>query len=138
MNIQTNTAAQYINPADMVDSTRNGYSQAVIAPAGKRMAYISGQTANYHDGAITPDFDAQVLEAYANLAKVLDAMDARPDQVVKLTTYVVDHDPSKFPILVKAVVDMFGDARPAQSLVPVPCLAVPGLKFEVEAVVAID
>ena len=58
-----------------------------------------------------PDFAAQVRQAYANLRTALDDVDARPGQVVKLTIHVVDHDPSKLGVLIRAIVDTFGAAK---------------------------
>jgi enamine deaminase RidA (YjgF/YER057c/UK114 family) len=77
-------------------------------------------------------------QAYANLAAVLDALGARLDQAVKLTVYVVDHDMSKLGVLTENVTRMFGDTLPAQTLVPVPKLAIDPMLFEVEAVVLLD
>ncbi len=75
----------------------------------------------------------QVAQAYASLAAVLEALGAGPEQVVKLVVYVVDHDMDKLGVLTEAVIRMFGDRLPAQTLVPVPKLAVDGMLFEVEA-----
>ncbi|MGO4831558.1 RidA family protein, partial [Rhizobiaceae sp. 2RAB30] len=79
-----------------------------------------------------------VRQAYANLRTALDALGARPDQVAKLTIFVVDHDMSKLGVLTKTVKEMFGEALPAQTLVPVPKLAIDPMLFEVEAVVVLD
>ena len=84
------------------------------------------------------DFAVQVKEAYANLRVALAAAGARADQVVKLTVYVVGHDESKFAVLTPAVMEMFGAALPAQTLVPVERLAVRAMLFEVEAVAVIE
>ena len=67
-----------------------------------------------------------------------DALGARRDQVAKLTIFVVDHDMSKLEVLTSSVKAMFGTTLPAQTLVPVPKLAVDGMLFEVEAVAVID
>ena len=61
-----------------------------------------------------------------------------PTRVAKLTVIVVDHDMSKLEVLTRNVVAMFGDTLPAQTLVPVPRLAVDPMLFEVEAVVILD
>lgn len=127
-----------VNPSHLHDPTPNGYSTAVIVPREGRLAYVSGQGGQDHTGALSPDFGAQVEQAYANLAAVLDALGARPDQVVKLTVFVVDHDMSKLGVLTENVTRMFGDALPAQTLVPVPMLAIDPMLFEVEAVVLLD
>lgn len=133
-----NTLPRIVNPAPLPDPSPNGYSTAVIAPASARLAFISGQGGQDHSGALSPDFAAQVRQAYANLGVVLDGLGAGPERVVKLTTYVVDHDPSKLGPLTEAVIALFGDRLPAQTLVGVSALAIPPMLFEVEAVVALD
>jgi enamine deaminase RidA (YjgF/YER057c/UK114 family) len=127
-----------VNPPNLGDPSANGYSTAVIVPANARVAYISGQGGQDSTGALSPDFAVQVKQAYANLRTALDALGAKPDQVAKLTTYVVDHDMSKLGVLTRNVVEMFGEALPAQTLVPVPRLAVDPMLFEVEAIVILD
>jgi enamine deaminase RidA (YjgF/YER057c/UK114 family) len=144
MGVSTGTAAEngtrltIVNPPNLGDPTPNGYSTAVIAPAGAKVAYISGQGGFDATGSLSPDFTVQVKQAYANLAAALGGIGARPDQVAKLTVYVVDHDMSKLGVLTESVKGMFGETLPAQTLVPVPRLAVDPMLFEVEAVVVLD
>lgn len=127
-----------VNPDHLHDPTPNGYSTAVIAPCSGRVAYISGQGGQDATGALSPDFATQVAQAYENLAAVIAALGASPDRVMKLTVYVVDHDMSKLGVLTENVMRHFGGALPAQTLVPVPKLAIDPMLFEVEAVVALD
>jgi enamine deaminase RidA (YjgF/YER057c/UK114 family) len=127
-----------VNPPNLYDPSPNGYSTAVIVPSGARVAYISGQGGQDATGALSPDFAVQVKQAYANLRTALDALGARPDQVAKLTVFVVDHDMSKLGVLTENVKEMFGEALPAQTLIPVPKLAIDPMLFEVEAVVVLD
>lgn len=127
-----------VNPRNLYDPSPNGYSVAVLTPPGASMAFISGQGGQDSTGALSPDFAVQVEQAYANLGIALDALGARPDQVAKLTVFVVDHDVSKLGVLTTHVQKMFGEALPAQTLVPVPKLAIDPMLFEVEAVVILE
>lgn len=127
-----------VNPRNLYDPSPNGYSTAVIVPREGRVAYISGQGGQDGTGALSPDFAVQVKQAYANLRAALDGLGAKPDQVAKLTVFVVDHDMSKLGVLTQNVKEMFGETLPAQTLIPVPGLAVEGMLFEVEAVVVLD
>lgn len=127
-----------VNPPHLHDPTPNGYSTAVVTPAAGRLAFVSGQGGQDQTGNLSPEFGNQVEQAYANLAAVLDALGALPKQVVKLTVFVVDHDMSKLGVLTENVKRMFGDTLPAQTLVPVPKLAIDPMLFEVEAVVLLD
>ncbi|MBN9986949.1 RidA family protein [Rhizobium laguerreae] len=127
-----------VNPKNLYDPSPNGYSTAVIVPRQGRLAYISGQGGQDSTGALSPDFAVQVKQAYANLRTALDALGAKPDQVAKLTVFVVDHDMSKLEVLTGNVKDMFGEALPAQTLIPVPKLAIDPMLFEVEAVVILE
>lgn len=134
----TAQALTIVNPPNLGDPTPNGYSTAVITPPNARLAYISGQGGQDHTGVLSPDFAAQVRQAYANLGAALEGIGARPDQVAKLTVFVVDHDMSKLEVLTRNVVEMFGTTLPAQTLVPVPKLAIDPMLFEVEAVVVLE
>ena len=127
-----------VNPPGLYDPAPNGYSHAVVAQGGSRTAYIAGQGGEDQAGALSPQFADQVRQAYANLRMVLDAVGARPNQVTKITTYVVNYDPSMLDVMTRNVKDMFGDALPAQSLVPVPRLALDGMLFEVDAIASLD
>ena len=127
-----------VNPQGLYDPAPNGYSHAVIASGGSRIAYIAGQGGEDRTGKLAPDFAAQVEQAYANLRTALEGVGAKPNQVTKLTTYVVDHDMSKLGVLTENVKKVFGDTMPAQTLVPVPRLAVDGMLFEVDAVAILD
>jgi len=141
MGISTAATAQeltIVNPPNLGDPSPNGYSTAVIVPANARVAYISGQGGQDRTGGLSPDFAAQVQQAYANLAAALEGIGAKPDQVAKLTVYVVDHDMSKLGVLTQNVTAMFGDRLPAQTLVPVPKLAIDPMLFEVEAIVVLE
>ena len=143
MTIPTATTANerkltIVNPQNLNDPSPNGYSTAVITPGGARVAYISGQGGQDSTGDLSPDFAVQVKQAYANLRSALEGIGARPDQVAKLTVFVVDHDMSKLEVLTRNVKDMFGEALPAQTLVPVPKLAIDPMLFEVEAVVVLE
>lgn len=134
----TGATPTFFNPAHLHDPTPNGYSTAVITPGAGRLAFISGQGGQDRTGSLSPDFGEQVAQAYANLGAVLDAMGARPEQVVKLTVFVVDHDMSKLGVLTENVTRMFGATLPAQTLTPVPKLAIDPMLFEVDAVVALN
>lgn len=127
-----------VNPTDLHDPTPFGYSTAVIAPAGARTAYISGQGGQDDRGSLSPDFATQVEQAYANLGRALAGIGASPSHVAKLTIFVVDHDMAKLEVLTQAVTIMFGRTLPAQTLVPVPRLAIDAMLFEVEAIVVLN
>jgi enamine deaminase RidA (YjgF/YER057c/UK114 family) len=137
MTLQHSATPSIVNPEALHDPTPNGYSAVVVAPAGARLAFVSGQGGQDATGALDPDFGAQVRQAYANLAAALEALGAGAEHVVKLTVFVVDHDMRKLGPLTEAVTAMFGETLPAQTLVPVPKLAIDPMLFEVEAVVAL-
>ncbi|MEO3428073.1 RidA family protein [Pelagibius sp. CAU 1746] len=135
---ETKATTAIVNPAGLYDPAPNGYSHAVVATGGSRIAYIAGQGGEDANGKLSPQFSDQVEQAYANLRSALDAVGAKPGQVTKITTYVVDYDQSKLGAMTEAVKQTFGDALPAQTLVPVPRLALDGMLFEVDAVAVLD
>ena len=127
-----------VNPDGLYDPKPNGYSHAVIAKGGNSIAYIAGQGGEDQEGNLSPDFAKQVEQAFKNLLIVLDAINAKPNQVTKINTYVVNYDQSMLDVMAQYVRETFGETLPAQTLVPVPKLALDGMLFEVDAVAIID
>ena len=147
MNITTTTNAMgqnsnveltIVNPPELYDPVPSGYSHTVVAKGGARIAYIAGQGGEDQTGALVPKFADQVKQAYANLRVALDAVGATSSQVTKITTYVVDYDQSMLKVMTQYVKEMFGHSLPAQTLVPVPRLALDGMLFEVDAIAILD
>lgn len=126
-----------VNPDSLYDPAPNGYSHAIIASGVSRLAFIAGQGGERADGSLPPDLTGQIEQAYRNLAAAISAVGATPRQVTRLTTYVADYDQDALGPMTRALVALFGDHLPAQTLVPVPRLALDGMLFEVDAVVAL-
>lgn len=135
---ETKVRLTIVNPDGLYDPAPNGYSHAVVASGGRRIVMIAGQGGEDASGRLSPRFADQVRQAYANLRRVLDAVGARPAQVAKLTTYVAGYEQTMLPVMTAQVKEMFGASLPAQTLVPVPRLALDGMLFEVDALVILD
>jgi enamine deaminase RidA (YjgF/YER057c/UK114 family) len=124
---------QLINPADLpIPST---YTQVVVAPGGK-LVFIAGQEPEDTDGNLTGpgDLSAQARQVFTNLGHALSAAGARPDQVAKITIYVVGHRPKFLPVIEQARLTLFGGHKPADTIVGVASLSQPGYLIEVDAI----
>jgi len=78
------------------------------------------------------DVVAQVRQVFANLGAVLAAAGATFADVVKVTVYLTDIGDRARINPVRQ--EIFGDSRPASTLVEVSALVVPGAKVEIDAV----
>lgn len=78
------------------------------------------------------DVVAQARQVFANVGSILEAGGATFADVVKVTVYVTDIADRVRINPVRQ--ELFGEARPASTLVEVSALAIPGAKLEVEAV----
>ena len=58
----------------------------------------------------------------------------RPDQVAKITIYVVDCRSGYLPVIEQARLELFGDHKPADTLIGVARLARPEFFIEVDAI----
>ncbi|HEU5271698.1 MAG TPA: RidA family protein [Jatrophihabitans sp.] len=128
---------QLINPDDLpVPST---YTHVVVA-TGTRMVFIAGQEPeDVHGNLVGPgDLAAQARQVYANLGRALTAAGARPDQITKITIYVVHHRPEHLPVIERARQHLFGEHKPADTVVGVETLAGPGYLIEVDAIAVTD
>ncbi|MEO1400782.1 MAG: RidA family protein [Cyanobacteria bacterium J06635_1] len=129
--------SQFINPIGLCDPAPNGYTHVVIAPEAGTTVYIAGQDGQDEHGNLDDDFATQMKQAFDNLRIALAAAGAQSKHVVKINTFIVDHDESKLAQLASEVWAMWGEQTPAQTLVPVPRLALDRMLFEVDAVAVI-
>jgi 2-iminobutanoate/2-iminopropanoate deaminase len=110
------------------------YTDAVVAGD---LLFVSGLVGVDRHGALVggEDVVAQARQVFANMRAVLDEAGCGFEDVVKVTVYLtaIDDRPKINPVRQ----EVFGDARPASTLVEVSRLAVPGAKVEIEAVALI-
>ncbi|MBC9714387.1 RidA family protein [Streptomyces sp. TRM66268-LWL] len=122
-----------LNPSALHDPTGYGYTHIAAAPG--RQVFIAGQYASDETGAVvSDDFGAQVGRSIANLRTALEAAGLGFEDVVRIGTYIVDHDQDKLQVLLEHLRATWGERLPAQTLVGVAALALPEMLFEIDAV----
>ena len=128
---------ELINPDDL--PTPPTYTHVIVA-TGNKIVFIAGQEPeNAHGNLVSPgDLAAQASQVFANLGRALAACDTRPRQVAKITIYVVHHRPEYLPVIEEARQALFGDHKPADTVVGVDTLARPQYLIEVNAIAVID
>jgi 2-iminobutanoate/2-iminopropanoate deaminase len=110
------------------------YTDAVRAG---NLLFVSGCVPVGPDGRLVEgDVVAQARQVFANIGTVLDAAGASFANVVKVTVYLTDVD--ERPLVNTVRREVFGDTRPASTLVEVSRLAIPGARIEVEAVALLE
>ena len=78
------------------------------------------------------DVVAQARQVFANMHEVLAAAGCTFADVVKVTVFLTDV--ADRPLVNPVRQEVFGDTRPASTLVEVSGLVIPGAKIEVEAI----
>jgi enamine deaminase RidA (YjgF/YER057c/UK114 family) len=128
---------ELINPEEL--PTPASYTQ-VVAATGGRLVFVAGQVADDARGNLVGpgDLAVQARQVFANIGRSLAAAGAGPEQVTKITIYVVHHRPEYLPDISEARMAVFGDHKPADTLVGVETLAEPGYLIEVEAIAVVD
>ena len=98
------------------------------------LLFVSGQAAISPEGELVGigDFDAQAEQTFRNLERVLEAGGAGLDRVVKVTIFLTDM--TNFPKIVELRGRWFTPPYPADTIVEVSSLALPGLEIEIEAI----
>jgi 2-iminobutanoate/2-iminopropanoate deaminase len=108
------------------------YAQAT---AWRDLVFASGQLGVRSDGQhmVGESFEVQARQALSNLLAVLAAAECGPEQVLRVTAYIVGVE--NWPAFNRVYAELMGDARPARTVVPVPGLH-HGYLLEVDAVAA--
>lgn len=68
--------------------TEGEYPQAVEVTGATRWLYLSGQVPVAPDGSLSPDFEGQCRQVWANIETQLRAADMTLDNLVKVTTFL--------------------------------------------------
>ncbi|MGR4863977.1 RidA family protein [Caulobacter sp. LARHSG274] len=128
------TAVVRDNPPGLFTSPR--FTNVVEVPAGTRLVFVSGLTAQGPDGAAPKEPQAQADAVFGNLRTALAARGLTPADVIQVRAFLVDIA-TTLPAYRKAYGDFIGKAPPpASTAVGVAGLVRPDLLLEVELVAA--
>jgi 2-iminobutanoate/2-iminopropanoate deaminase len=111
------------------------YTDAVAANG---MLFVSGCVPVDGDGRLIggDDVVAQARQVFVNIGTVLSAAGAEFADVVKVTVFLTDIDDR--PLVNGVRQEVFGEIRPASTLIEVSRLAVPGARLEIDAVACVS
>ena len=106
-----------------------GYSRAVVAG---NTVYVSGTCGVEADGSVAPDMYGQARRALQIINDALAQAGAGMKDVVRTRIFVTDA--SQFDAIAKAHGEIFGEIRPATTIVEVVRLVDAAFLVEIEAV----
>lgn len=124
------------NPETLFDPTPFAFAHATSTSDHGRYVFISGQSGGQDlKHSLSKDFRTQVQFALLNLETVLKAYDLKPDDVLKITVLIVDHNQEKLAIWTEEMHKVWKNSKfPASTLIPVPRLALDDMLVEVDAI----
>jgi enamine deaminase RidA (YjgF/YER057c/UK114 family) len=132
------------DPLEIVDppelGTPRGYANGVLVPAGRRLLFVAGQIGwTAEQRLVGEGFAAQFAQALANVLAVVRAAGGAPEDVARLTVYVLDKQEYAAcrGELGRCWREQLGRHYPAMALVEVRGLLEPGAKVEIEATAAV-
>jgi len=128
---------ELINPEGL--PTPETYTHVVVG-TGARLAFIAGQEPEDERGEVVGagDLALQARTVFANLGQALAAAGSETEQVARITIFVVHYRREHLPVIDEARAALFGDHKPADTLVGVEALSKPEFLIEVEAVAVLD
>ena len=117
-----------------VDGQPEPISHYTDAVQAGELLFVSGVVPVDAEGRLVggDDVVAQTRAVFENMRAILAAAGCTFSDVVKVTVFLTDIDDR--PLINPVREEVFGDARPASTLVEVSALAIPGARIEVEAV----
>lgn len=123
-----------INPAEL--GAPKGFSHGILAPAGGRLLFVAGQIGWDHEQRlVAPEFVPQFERALHNVVAVVREAGGEPQQIGRLTIYVVDKAEYNASLreLGRVYRAVMGRHYPAMALVQVADLLEAGARVEIEA-----
>ncbi len=120
-----------------VDGLAEPISHFTDAVRAGDLLFVSGVVAVDGDGRLVggDDVVAQTRQVFENIRTVLSAAGCGFEDVVKVTVFLTDVGDR--PLINPVRQEVFGNTRPASTLVEVPRLAVEGARVEIECVAVI-
>ncbi|MBI4766987.1 MAG: RidA family protein [Deltaproteobacteria bacterium] len=131
---------KFIHPEKLANFPKL-FTQVVTVQSGEtKTIYISGQVAIDREGKVVGkgDLGAQAAQVFENLSLALESAGARPEDIVKLNTYVVNMKTEDGRAIGQARKKWFSQENlPASTMVGVVSLVSPDFLLEVEAIAVI-
>ena len=120
---------ELLNPPDLHPAP--GFSHVAVAQGGK-VVHFAGQLGIGQDfSLVADDLYGQTAAAMRNLKVAMDAAGVGWDDIVRRTIYTID--PTQYETITRAIDEVTGGAEhPAQTIVGITGLAVPGCLIEIE------
>lgn len=123
------------NPKTLFDPTPYAFSHSTSPSTNGKYVFISGQSGGQDlQHHLSKDFRTQVKYALLNLETLLKEYQLKPDDVLKITVLIVDHNEEKLAIWTEEMHKVWKNNEfPASTLIPVPRLALNDMLVEVDA-----
>jgi 2-iminobutanoate/2-iminopropanoate deaminase len=120
-----------IAPSSLWKTDDFGFSHGVLSE-GKKVLFISGEAGIDKDVKVVEGFESQCKLAFESIDAVLKEVGASFHNVVKINGYFVDLQ-KNLTAYGSIAAQYFRGEHPAQTLIEVKGLALPGMQIEVEA-----
>jgi enamine deaminase RidA (YjgF/YER057c/UK114 family) len=126
---------ELVNPPDLHPAP--GFSHVALAH-GARVAHFAGQLGIGQDfSLVAEDLHGQTVGAMRNLKQAMDSVGVGWEDIVRRTIYTLH--PTEYETITAAIDEVTGSAdHPAQTIVGVTGLAVPGCLIEIECTAVLE
>jgi enamine deaminase RidA (YjgF/YER057c/UK114 family) len=126
---------ELVNPPELHPAP--GFSHIAIA-RGTKVVHFAGQLGIGPDfGLLASDLYGQTAAAMRNLETAMQAAGVGWDDIVRRTIYTTQ--PTEYETITRAIDEVTGGAEhPAQTIVGITGLAVPGCLIEIECTAVVD
>jgi enamine deaminase RidA (YjgF/YER057c/UK114 family) len=120
---------ELVNPPELHPAP--GFSHVAVAH-GTKLVHFAGQLGIGPDfSLLAEDLHGQTVAAMRNLETAMGAVDVGWDDIVRRTIYTTQ--PTEYETITRAIDEVTGGAdHPAQTIVGITGLAVPGCLIEIE------